>query len=97
MEYAFSILMFALAAFLFIYALIVSTGETGLIMKYRAAKVDDSKKYAKQFSKIMMLVSTSPLIRGIVGLIVKGNVLPAFLILVITLVITITLGIKYIK
>lgn len=97
MEYGFAILMFALAAFLFIYALIVSTGETGLIMKYKAAKVNDSKKYAKQFSKIMMLVSTSPLLSGIVGMIVKENVLPAFLTLLISLIITIFMGVKYIK
>ncbi len=97
MEYAYSVLMFIFGGVLFIYALIISTGETDLIARKYSAKIDNPKEYAKRFSKLLMLVSVSPFVSGIVGLIIKRNTIIPLLTLLIIFIVTIRIGIKKFK
>lgn len=70
MEYAYSIIMFAMGAGLLLYA-----GCTALIkkvvlpMRYRnSVKVRDKKLYAKQFAKGIAIIAAAFIVSGLVGL-----------------------------
>ncbi|MBR3570819.1 MAG: hypothetical protein IKN96_08525 [Oscillibacter sp.] len=82
MEYAYSILMFCFAGAILLYAALVP-GNPGMIRRLYAAKVKDKKAYAKQFAKVLALVSLAPLSSRVAALIVDINRRP--LVPVITL------------
>lgn len=73
MEHAISILLFLFAGLLLLYAgLIAATKSTDLIPRDYAAKMEDKKRYAVQFAKVLAAVSLAPAIGGAAGLIL-GN------------------------
>ena len=96
MEYGFSILMFCFSGVLLIYAGLVALGNTGLILRYRAAKVRDKKKYARQFGRILALVACAPALSGAVAMLgdMDQTFLPAMLTLVAGVAAAITIGVK---
>lgn len=73
MEYAYSILMFCFAGGILLYAALMSSGDASMIRRLYAAKVKDKKAYAKQFAKVLALVSLAPLSSGVAALIVDIN------------------------
>ncbi len=69
MEYAFSIIMFALGGVVLIYSGIVRLSKsTDLIFRSYTADIKDKEKYAVQFSKLMALIALSFILSGAVGL-----------------------------
>lgn len=94
MEKAYAILMFSFAVALFLYALAVLAGGTGLIMRYNYAKVDDPKKYVKQFSKVLMLVSAAPALSALFSLVFPEKTFIAFILLLVGVVAAITIGVR---
>ncbi len=69
MEYAFSIIMFALCVIICIYALLVYPGRFEMIPRGFVSKTTDKRAYAKSFAKLLFIVALAPLISGIAGLI----------------------------
>ena len=73
MDHAFSYLMFAFSGTLLLYAgLIYVTKDPGLIPRNGSVRMKDPKQYARQFSKVLAIVSLAPLIGGIAGLFTTG-------------------------
>ena len=68
MRYGYSILMFCFAGGILLYAALVAPGNVDLIRRRHAVKIENPKAYAKQFAKVLALVSLSPLSSGVVGL-----------------------------
>ena len=68
MEYGYSILIGILGVILFLYGLIVVlSGDILLIPKHWAAKMTDEKRYARQFGKVMMIISTAPFLSAVLA------------------------------
>ena len=94
MEYAYSILMFCLAGGLLLYAGAVYRSKSDeLIMRSYAAKMEDKEKYARQFSKVLALVSLSPALSGLAGLFVQG-VVPV-VVLIVSFILLIRRGARW--
>ena len=69
MEYAFSIIMFAMTAGLLLYAGgLALTRNYKLIARSHAAKMNDPKRYAVQFAKGLAVMAAPFAISGILGL-----------------------------
>lgn len=69
MEYAFSYLTFGMAALTLLYAaLLALSGDPKMIPRHYSAKIKDPKAYARQFAKILLLLTGSFAVSGIVGL-----------------------------
>lgn len=95
MEYAYSILMFIFGAAIFLYGLLVMlTRDHKLIMRHWAAKMTDPKLYARQFGKVLMIVSTAPLVSGLVALIGEKLMIPAVIVLIGGVIGGIVIGIR---
>ena len=83
MEYGYSILIGILGIILLLYGLIVFlSGDIMLIPKNWAAKMTDRKRYAKQFGKVIMIVSSAPLLSALVALFGSFIIIPAVIILI---------------
>ncbi|MDO4491834.1 MAG: hypothetical protein Q4B85_12275 [Lachnospiraceae bacterium] len=81
-----SILMFIFAGMLLLVAIILYSGDTGLIRTINYVRVKDKKKYARFLGKSMALTAVAPLVAGIAGLF-----LPAFVTAVVLIVLTIVI------
>ncbi len=69
MEYAYSILMFAMAAGLLLYAAGLGAMKNHkLIPRWRAAKMNDPKRYAVQFAKGIAVMAAPFAVSGMIGL-----------------------------
>ena len=68
MEYAFSIIMFALGVGLLLYALIIRASGFDAIPKNYSVKVKDKKRYANRFSLLIALLGAVPVAAGGIGL-----------------------------
>ena len=71
----YSIIMFIFAGMLLIYAALLSTGDSGLIMREYAAKMKDKKKYARQLAKVIALVAVAPALSGLAALFFESDAL----------------------
>ena len=92
MEYAFSIMMFALAAGLLLYAgLLAAAKDPTLIPRHYAAKMQDPKEYAAQIARVVCITACAPALSGLIGLF---STAAAFVELLIGFVFFIWLGIK---
>ncbi len=99
MEYGYSILMFAFSGSVLLYAGLIAMGNYDLIRRLRAAKVRDKKEYAKRFARVLALVSLSPFLSGIVGLLGDTDrmILPAGAVLVVSFIILLAIGTRIMK
>ena len=68
MEYAYSILMFAFAVMILLYAALVAPGNFDMIPRNYAVKVSNKKEYARKFAKVLCVVAISPAISGLIAL-----------------------------
>ena len=68
MEYAFSIIMFALGAGLLIYALFIRAAGFESIPKNYSVSVKDKKRYANKFALMIALLGAVPVAAGMIGL-----------------------------
>ena len=69
MEHIFSIIMFAMAAGIALYAaLIAATGDPKLIIRHYAAKMPNPKAYARRFALILVIVAGAFAVAGLTGL-----------------------------
>ena len=83
MEYGYSILMGIFGIVLLIYGLIVFlSGDSMLVPRNWAAKMTDKKRYAKQFGKVVMIVSSAPLLSALVALFDSFMIIPAVIVLI---------------
>ena len=83
MEYGYSILMGIFGIVLLIYGLIVFlSGDIMLVPRNWAAKMTDKKRYAKQFGKVVMIVSSAPLLSALVALFDSFMIIPAVIVLI---------------
>ena len=83
MEYGYSILMGIFGIVLLIYGLIVFlSGDIMLVPRNWAAKMTDKKRYAKQFGKVVMIVSSAPLLSALVALFGSFMIIPAVIVLI---------------
>ena len=101
MEYAYSILMFAFAVMILLYAALVAPGNFDMIPRNYAVKVSNKKEYARKFAKVLCIVAISPSISGLValtGLILFENndivIAISVVILIIAMIYCIRIGIK---
>lgn len=83
MEYGYSILMGIFGIVLLIYGLIVFlSGDIMLVPRNWAAKMTDKKRYAKQLGKVVMIVSSAPLLSALVALFGSLMIIPAVIVLI---------------
>ena len=83
MEYGYSILMGIFAIVLLLYGLVIFlSGDILLVPKHWASKMSDPKKYAKQFGKIIMIISTAPLLSAILALFGSFMMIPSIIVLI---------------
>ena len=95
MEYGYSILMGILGGVLFLYGLITFlSGDILLVARHWAAKMTDKKRYAKQFGKTMMIISTAPLLSALVALFGSFMIIPAVIVLIGGIVGGIVIGVR---
>ncbi len=64
----YSIILFAVAALLIVFGILIYRGKTGLIHSYHQAHVTDKAGYAKAFGKALFVFSLPLLVAGVVGL-----------------------------
>ena len=91
MEYAYSICLFVFAAILYIYSLVVGKGRFNMIPREYAAHAEDKEDYARRFGKVVRIVCLSPVISGVLSLIlnlITDNTDIVILISVITLIVS---------
>lgn len=87
MEYAYSIIMFAMGGLLLIYSLILkSSKDVKLIPRDWAASMKNKKKYATDFAKIIMLISIFFIISGILGLLSRSMIFVAVVVLIVGII-----------
>lgn len=53
-----------------------------LVPRNWAAKMTDKKRYAKQFGKVVMIVSSAPLLSALVALFDSFMIIPAVIVLI---------------
>ncbi len=83
MEYGYSILMGIFAIVLLLYGLITFlTGDILLVAKHWAAKISDKKHYARQFGKVIMIISTAPLLSALLALLGSFMIIPSVIVLI---------------
>ena len=82
-------------AILFYALLLAWTKDVGLIGRSYAAKMNDRKKYAVQFAKVLALTA-APALTGLAGFVTE-NVLFLGATFVLSLIVCIRIGIKLMK
>ena len=83
MEYGYSILMGIFAGVLFLYGLTTFlSGDILLVARNWAAKISDKKRYARQFGKVIMIISTAPLLSALLALFGSFMIIPAVIVLI---------------
>ena len=75
MEYAFGILMIIFSVCLWIYALALSSGNYGLVLRGHATKPRDKKAYARYVGKIIAFVAIAPFVSGLISMIGDINIM----------------------
>lgn len=88
------VIMFITALVLLVISIKIYKGNTDLIHSYHQTKVTDKLAYGKAFGKSMFIVSITPLISGIIGLL--GDCHMMTIIAVVVLIIGISIGIGFI-
>ena len=88
------VIMFITALVLLVISIKIYNGNTDLIHSYHQTKVTDKLAYGKAFGKSMFIVSITPLISGITGLL--GDCHMMTIIAVVVLIIGISIGIGFI-
>ncbi|WP_027089044.1 hypothetical protein [Thomasclavelia saccharogumia] len=88
------VIMFITALVLLVISIKIYNGNTDLIHSYHQTKVTDKLAYGKAFGKSMFIVSITPLISGIIGLL--GDCHMMTIIAVVVLIIGISIGIGFI-
>ena len=95
MEYGYSVLMGIFAVVLFLYGLLITLSKDILLIpKNWASKTSDKKLYAKQFGKVIMLVSTAPLLSAGLALFGSFMMIPSIVVLIGGIIGGIILGIR---
>ena len=97
MEYAYSIIMGVFAGALLLYAGLLALTKDYKMLHYRSrqsVQPKDPKKYAFQLAKVIALVSLSPLLSALVGLL---NMIAAVIVLIGSMILFIFLGTKIMK
>ena len=64
----YSVIMFAIAALLFVFAVLIYRGNTRLIHDYHRKRVKDEAAYGRAFGKALACFSIPLIAAGIVGL-----------------------------
>jgi hypothetical protein len=84
MEQGYGILMIAFAVALWVYALCLSTGDYGFVLRGHATKPRDKKAYARYVGKIVAFVALGPFVSGLISLIGDFNIMiwPALIVLI---------------
>ena len=70
MRYVYTIMMFAVAGGLLLYALLASTGDSTLLPRSTSMATKVTKEYMRKFAKTIALIALAPLNGAVVGLIV---------------------------
>ncbi len=88
----FSIIMFCFSGAILLYAGIMGlTGDSSMLRKQWAVKIDDKKAYARKVAKILAITALAPALGGTVGLF---STLAGLIALFVGLVVFIWLGVK---
>ena len=96
MEDGFSYLLFAFAALLFLYGLVLwASGDYKMIPRWEARSVPASKAYGRRLGLIVMLCAAAPAVAGAAGLIFGP--LAAAIVLIVGMVLCIWAATKLIK
>ena len=90
-------LMLIFGICIFLIGIYVYTGHYSQILFARSHMKNPGKEYLKYLGKIIMLVSTAPMISAITALFLPENSLIPMLILVILFEIQMYLGVKYFR
>lgn len=99
MEYAYSILMFCFSGAILLYAGLIAPGNDELIGRSWAAKMKDKKAYARQFAKLLALISLAPLLSGVVALICSPDKMPLLPVVVLIggTIVCIRIGLRFMR
>ena len=93
MDYGYPILAFCLAGILLLYGIIlISSRNISLIPQAEKGKIKDTKSYARQFGKALVILSLAPLSSGIIWL--TGAVRRSMAFLVLGFVICVIEGMR---
>lgn len=92
--FAYSIIMFIVAAVIMIVSIAIYRGKTDLIHDYHQTKVTNKTAYGKAFGKALFVVAMAPLLSGIIGLLGSSDMIA--IIAVAVLIIGIVIGIGFI-
>ncbi len=95
MEYAFLIMTCAFGAGLLIYALFLAGGNYNNLFRNWATNPPDKERYAKEFSKILVLIALAPIISGVLSLFISKLV--SAVILGVLLILFIVIGVNHMK
>ena len=91
------IFMFIFSGAILFYALLLAwTKDVGVIRRSYAAKMNDRKKYAVQFAKVLAMTAVAPALTGLAGFVTE-NVLFLGTTFVISLIMCVRIGIKLMK
>ena len=95
MEYGYSILMGIFAGIMFLYGLFIFlSGDISLVPKNWAAKISDEKRYAKQFGKVIMIISTAPFFSALLALFGSYMMIPSVIVLISGIAGGIAIGVR---
>ncbi len=98
MDNVYPVVMFVVAGALLLYALLLQTGDAGLVPYRTQHSLPKSgrKQYVRMLGRVLAVVAAAPLISGAVGLFLdpETTTLPQFLIPLIGFPFFIWLGIK---
>ena len=83
-------------AILFYALLLAWTKDVGLIRRSYAAKMNDRKKYAVQFAKVLAMTAVAPALTGLDGFVTE-NVLLLGTTFVLCLIMCVRIGVKLMK
>ena len=75
MEHAYGILMMVFAVALWLYALALSSGNYGLVLRGHATKPRDKKAYARYVGKIVAFVAIAPFASGLISMFGDINIM----------------------
>ena len=97
MDYAYSVLMGCFSAAILIYAGLMALTKDYKMLPLRSrqsVKPKDPKRYMTQLSKVVAIVALSPALSSLVGL---CNTTVAFIVLLVTMIIFIVIGTRFMK
>lgn len=95
--HGYSVLMLIFGICIFLIGIYVYTGHYSQILFARSHMKNPGKEYLKYLGKIILLVSTAPIISAISGFFLSENSFIPMLILVILFEVEMYLGVKYFK